>query len=147
MKKIETLILMVLSIILIAGMFTALSAQKAQIRAMSLSDLIGSDDEIECFAQFFDVKPEILKPFINDKGQNVAGLLQEYKQYFENEVKEAGYSPYFQNHIYYIVPFDKDGNIINCNQFQNQKMNSPKTKVKIIGKHIEKTVFHYDVEE
>lgn len=90
--------------------------------AKSLSELILSNDEIECFAFYFDIRPEIIR-------EN----LDKYRLQYLNEIKAAGYNPVGVSYIHMYVPFDYTGKII------------PK-KSKVIGIHDEKVVFDHDLD-
>ena len=143
MKSIERQIVeTVMVIILIAGFIalcaTSVVAQKVQIKAMSLSDLIGSDDEIECFAQFFDTKREIISLYIAD-----------YRHVYEDELRNAGYNVKdITNHINFVIPFDKNGHIVKWEDFTDPERHEwDLPRAKIIGRHHEKVVFHYEIEE
>jgi hypothetical protein len=109
------------------------------IRAVSLSDLIGSDDEAECFSYYY--KHDIALVKIN---------IQQYRSVYETEICDAGYnykSDY--THVKFPVPFSEDGKIVTWSQFTNIHKHSWNLKpgYKIIGKHAEKTTFFYDLEE
>ena len=70
--------------------------------ATSLSDLIKSDNEIECFANYYDTKPEIIKK-----------NLDSFRLKYLTEIRNAGYNPKdFRCYIHIYVNFDKNGNII-----------------------------------
>jgi hypothetical protein len=70
--------------------------------ATSLSDLIKSDNEVECFSNYYDTKPEIVK-------EN----LDSFRLKYLTEIRNAGYNPKdFKHYIHIQVNFDKNGNII-----------------------------------
>ncbi len=89
-------------------------------QAKSLSELMNSNDEIECFAFYFDIKPTIIKK-----------NLDKYRLKYAKELKTKGYNPTnLETLINYKANFTDKGEIIKNN---------------IIGKHVGKTVFHYEI--
>lgn len=72
-----------------------------------LAELISSDDEVECFAYYFDIKPEIIKANLNH-----------YRVLYSSELRDAGWNPTNPyNLINFRVPFDKDGYIVSWETF------------------------------
>lgn len=161
----------VLSTILLCGIFTACNAQnntsvalkpvtsntvttvqeKAVITAVTLSELVGSTDEIECFAFYFDIKPEVLTGYTDERGVYIPGLLEDHRILFIDDLQNAGYKPTFttddNNYIYFNVPFDNNGNIIPWSDFIDPDKHEWELKEpRIIGRHPEKTVFDYDID-
>jgi hypothetical protein len=89
-------------------------------QAKSLSQLMKSKNEIECFAFYFDIRPTIIKK-----------NLDKYRVKYAKELKAKGYNPTnLETLIQYKVNFTNKGEIIKNN---------------IIGKHVGKTVFHYEI--
>ena len=123
-------------IILIA--LTSCKAQKPQsiddldslvITNTSLAELCSSNNEIECFAHWFDIKPDTIKANLNH-----------YRVLYASELRDAGWNPQSPfNLIYFRVPMDQYGIIVTWEEF------------KIIH-HIDKDdeehrVYHYPIED
>lgn len=122
-------ILVVGYIILLCIFADSLKAQQP-ITAFSLSELIESNDEIECYAHYYDVQPEIVQ------------LNRElYQAKYKKELIKKGYKitkDDFQL-IHILVPFTKNGKMMSWKQFIRF------TNKTVIGDSPEKTTFHYDV--
>jgi hypothetical protein len=94
-----------------------------------LAELCSSNDEIECFAFYFDIKPEIIKENLNA-----------YRVVYASELRDKGWNPTNPyTLINFRVPFDKDGYIISWEEFK--KIHS------IDNDTLEKTLFHYEIED
>jgi hypothetical protein len=99
--------------------------------ASSLSDLIRSNDEIECFAFYFDVRPEVIET-----------NLEKYRLDYLTEVRNAGYNPKdFKDYIHILVPFDTYGRII------KKAPRSVDLMMVIIGNHDGKVVFDHKISD
>jgi hypothetical protein len=91
-----------------------------------LAELISSNDEIECFAFYFDTKPEVVKANLNH-----------FRVQYSSELRDKGWNPTNPyTLIDFRVPFDKDGNIVTWEEF--------KTLHHIDNDSHEKTLFHYE---
>jgi hypothetical protein len=94
-----------------------------------LAELISSNNEIECFAHWFDIKPDTIKANLNH-----------YRVLYSSELRDAGWNPQSPyNLIYFRVPMDQYGIIVTWEEF------------KIIH-HIDKDdeehrVYHYPIED
>jgi hypothetical protein len=94
-----------------------------------LAELISSNNEIECFAYWFDIKPDTIKANLNH-----------YRVLYASELRDAGWNPQSPyNLIYFRVPMDQYGIIVTWEEF------------KIIH-HIDKDdeehrVYHYPIED
>lgn len=122
-------ILVVGYIILLCIFADSIKAQQP-IAAFSLSELIQSNDEIECYAFYYDVQPIIVQ------------LNREiYQQKYKRELQRKGYKITKDdfNLIHILVPFTKNGHIMSWKQFIRF------TNKTVIGDSPEKTTFHYDV--
>jgi hypothetical protein len=123
----KNLILAFMSIII----FTSCKSQDVNtdslvISKSCLAELCSSNDEIECFAYYFDIKPEIIKENLNA-----------YKVVYASELRDKGWNPQSPfDLINFRVPFDKDGYIIDWETFK--KFHN------IDNDSHEKTLFHYE---
>ena len=149
MKSIERQIVEIAMVVILVIGFIALCAtsvtaqtqEKVKIRATSLSELIGSQDEVECFAFYFDTKPEIIEDNILD-----------YRMVYVSELQKAGYKPKLAitgDFINFPTPFDRWGHIIKWSDFADANKHEwdLKPTAKVIGRHAEKVVFDHDIEE
>lgn len=99
------------------------------ITTTCLAELISSNDEIECFAHWFDIKPEIIKANLNH-----------YRVLYTSELRDAGWNPQSPfNLINFRVPMDQYGIIVTWEEFK-------------ILHHIDKDdeehrVYHYPIED
>lgn len=94
-----------------------------------LAELISSDDEVECFAYYFDIKPEIISSNLNA-----------YRVKYSSELRDKGWNPQSPfNLINFRVPFDQNGNLIDWETFKRLHHIDNDTR--------EKTLFHYEIEE
>ena len=99
------------------------------ITTTCLAELISSNDEIECFAYWFDIKPDTIKANLNH-----------YRVLYASELRDAGWNPQSPfNLINFRVPMDQYGIIVTWEEF------------KIIH-HINKDdnehrVYHYPIED
>lgn len=141
MKKLEIFILTILSVIFIGGIFTTVTAQtpqlasnkskKIQIHYTSLSELIGSDNEIECFSHYFDMQPDSVSRYIDD-----------VRQIYEDEIRNAGYKvTEIENHIHYPVLFTRFGHMVKWEDLSDYnrhewKLVNPKAISKLPNKTI-----------
>lgn len=94
----------------------ALSSCKAQkpqeevklITKTCLAELISSNDEVECFAFYYDIKPDTIKANLNA-----------YRVLYASELRDAGWNPTDPyNLINFRVPFNRYGNLITWEQFK-----------------------------
>ena len=109
----------------------SVSAMAQTPYASSLSDLIRSDDEVECFAFYFDVRPEVIE-----------SNLEKYRLDYLTEVKNAGYNPKdFKDYIHIHVPFDTYGRMI------KKAPKSVDLMMVIIGNHDGKVVFDHKISD
>lgn len=123
-------------ILLIA--LTSCKAQKPQsiddldslvITNTCLAELISSNDEVECFAYWFDIKPEIIKENLNY-----------YRVLYASELRDAGWNPTNPyTLINFRIPLDQYGIIVTWEEFK-------------ILHHIDKDdeehrVYHYPIED
>jgi hypothetical protein len=119
-------------ILLIA--LTSCKAQQPQeegtlITKTCLAELISSNDEIECFAFYFDIEPDSIKTNLNA-----------YRVQYSLELRNKGWNPTNPyTLIDFRVPFDQDGYIIDWETFK--RLHS------IDNDNEEKTLFHYDIED
>ena len=94
-----------------------------------LAELCSSNNEIECFAYWFDIKPEIIKENLNH-----------YRVLYASELRDAGWNPTNPyTLINFRIPLDQYGIIVTWEEF------------KIIH-HIDKDdeehrVYHYPIED
>jgi hypothetical protein len=94
-----------------------------------LAELISSTDEVECFAFYFDTKPEVVKANLNH-----------FRIQYCSELRDAGWNPQSPfDLINFRVPFDQNGNLITWEQFK--KLHS------IDNDTPEKRTYHYEIEE
>jgi hypothetical protein len=94
-----------------------------------LAELISSNDEIECFAYWFDIKPEIIKANLNY-----------YRVLYSSELRDAGWNPTDPyNLINFRVPIDQYGIIVSWEDF--------KTIHHIDKDDNEHRVYHYPIED
>jgi len=135
MKSIERQILEVVMVMILVIGFIALCATSivAQNRT-TLFEIVKLNDEVECFAFYFEKKTNTIK-------RNI----EEYRLKYSNELKDKGYNPInLETLIHYKVYFDK-------NKVINNVIEKKPVRIKeyhaVIGNHPEKVVFHYDIEE
>jgi hypothetical protein len=103
-----------------------ITTQTFTISKTCLAELISSNDEVECFAYWFDTKPHIIKANLNA-----------YRILYASELRNAGWNPQSPfDLINFKVPFDNYGNIITKKQFK--KLNHVDNSTE------EKTLFHYE---
>lgn len=103
-----------LTVLLLAFTLVSCKAQNEIVNLDSLvisksclAELISSDDEVECFAFYFDIKPEIISFNLNA-----------YRVKYFTELKDAGWNPQSPyNLINFRIPFDQNGNLINWETF------------------------------
>jgi hypothetical protein len=94
-----------------------------------LAELCSSNDEIECFAHWFDIKPDTIKANLNH-----------YRVLYSSELRDAGWNPQSPfDLINFRVPIDQYGIIISWEEFK--KIHH------IDNDNEEKTLFHYEVED
>jgi hypothetical protein len=118
---------LILVLTLITTFTSCSKSQSAEITISKtcLAELISSDDEIECFAYYFDITPNIIKANVNH-----------YRVLYSTELKDAGWNPTnLNNLINFRVPFDNLGNIISYSTF--------KKYMKVDHSTHEKTLFDY----
>jgi hypothetical protein len=73
-----------------------------------LAELISSNNEIECFAYWFDIKPDTIKANLNH-----------YRVLYASELRDAGWNPQSPyNLIYFRVPMDQYGIIVTWEEFK-----------------------------
>ncbi len=102
--------------------------QTTDVSVKSLKQLISTNNEIECFAMFFDIRPSIIKKDID-----------KFRLKFAMELKKAGWNPTnLEKLIDFKIPFDKNGNIVTKEQWK--KINHVDNDTE------EKTLFHYDID-
>ena len=95
----------------------------------SLAELCSSNDEIECFAHWFDIKPDTIKANLNH-----------YRVLYSSELRDAGWNPQSPfDLINFRVPIDQYGIIVTWDEFK--KIHS------IDNDTVEKTLFHYEIED
>lgn len=94
-----------------------------------LAELISSNDEVECFAFYFDIKPDTIKANLNA-----------YRVLYSSELRDAGWNPTNPyDLINFRVPFNRYGNLITWEQFK---------KLHHIDKDDEEhRVYHYPIED
>ena len=127
-----------LTVLLLTFTLISCKAQKPQsiddldsliITNTCLAELCSSNNEVECFAHWFDIKPDTIKANLNH-----------YRVLYASELRDAGWNPQSPyNLIYFRVPMDQYGIIITWEEF------------KIIH-HIDKDdeehrVYHYPIED
>lgn len=94
-----------------------------------LAELYSSNNEIECFAHWFDIKPDTIKANLNH-----------YRVLYASELRDAGWNPTNPyTLIHFRIPLDQYGIIVTWEEF------------KIIH-HIDKDdeehrVYHYPIED
>jgi hypothetical protein len=94
-----------------------------------LAELCSSNDEIECFAHWFHIKPDSIKANLNH-----------YRVLYSSELRDAGWNPQSPfNLINFRVPIDQYGIIISWEEFK--KIHH------IDNDNEEKTLFHYEIED
>jgi len=126
----KTTILAFMSIII----FTSCKSQDANtdslvISKSCLAELCSSDDEVECFSYYFDIKPDSIKTNLNA-----------YRVLYAFELRDKGWNPQSPfDLINFRVPFDKDGYIIDWETFK--KFHS------IDNDTPEKRTYHYEIED
>lgn len=125
-----------LTVLLLVFTLTSCKAQNEIVNLDSLiisksclAELCSSDDEIECFAYYFDIKPEIISSNLNV-----------YRVKYSSELRDKGWNPTNPyTLINFRVPFDKDGYIIDWETFKKLHHIDNDTR--------EKTLFHYEIED
>jgi hypothetical protein len=126
----KNLILAFMSIII----FTSCKSQNVNtdslvISKSCLAELCSSNDEVECFAFYFDIKPKTIKENLNA-----------YRVVYASELRDKGWNPQSPfDLINFRVPFDKDGYIIDWETFKKFHNIDNDTR--------EKTLFHYEIED
>jgi hypothetical protein len=125
----KNLILAFMSIII----FTSCKSQDVNtdllISKSCLAELCSSNDEIECFSYYFDIKPEIIRENLNA-----------YRVVYASELRDKGWNPQSPfDLINFRVPFDKDGYIVSWEIFKRLHSIDNNTK--------EKTLFHYEIKD
>lgn len=131
MKNLEILIISILIIIFVGGLTVNCTAQQKQKIYFNLSELIKSTDEVECFANYFDIQPEIISSNLN-----------KYRRKYKRELEKAGYKVTSDDNsklIFTIVFISADGKIIPYKKF----INAHKPKVLRDDKY--QTVFEHPV--
>lgn len=113
--------------------FTSCKSQNVNtdsfISKTCLAELISSNDEIECFSYYFDIKPEIIRENLNA-----------YRVVYASELRDKGWNPTSPfNLINFKVPFDQNGYIISWEEFK--KIHS------IDNDTPEKRTYHYEIED
>lgn len=99
--------------------------QVTLITKTCLAELISSNDEVECFAFYFDIKPDSIKANLNA-----------YRVLYSTELRDAGWNPQSPyDLINFRVPFNRYGNLITWEQF--------KAMHHIIKDDEEHRVYHY----
>lgn len=94
-----------------------------------LAELCSSNNEVECFAHWFDIKPDTIKANLNH-----------YRVLYASELRDAGWNPQSPyNLINFRVPIDQYGIIITWEEFK--KIHS------IDNDTEEKRTYHYEIEE
>jgi|688.fasta_scaffold02411_4 hypothetical protein len=94
-----------------------------------LAELCSSNDEIECFAFYFDTKPHIIKANLNH-----------YRVLYSSELRDAGWNPQSPfDLINFRVPIDQYGIIVTWEEWKKIHHIDNDTE--------EKTLFHYPIEE
>jgi hypothetical protein len=125
----KNLILAFMSFLIFTSCKSQNVTETVKVSKTCLAELCSSDDEVECFAYYFDIKPEIIKENLNA-----------YRVVYASELRDAGWNPQSPyNLINFRVPFDKDGYIISWEEFK--KIHS------IDNDTEEKTLFHYEIED
>lgn len=126
--KNETKIIIAFTIyIFIMGGILSCNAQTT-ISHLGLSELIDSDDEVECFAHYYDTKPEIIK-----------ANLSKYRKKYKKEIEKHHWAiikpddQLFQEKI----PFTANGKMLSYKQF--------KKALYIDNETLEKRTYHYPV--
>jgi hypothetical protein len=114
--------------------FTSCKSQDVNIDSLVISksclaELISSDDEIECFSYYFDIKPDSIKTNLNA-----------YRVQYSLELRNKGWNPTSPfDLINFKVPFDQNGYIISWEEFK--KIHS------IDNDNSEKRTYHYEIED
>jgi hypothetical protein len=94
-----------------------------------LAELISSDDEIECFSYYFDIKPDSIKTNLNA-----------YRVLYASELRDKGWNPTNPyTLIDFRVPFDQNGNLIDWETFKRLHSIDNDTP--------EKRTYHYEIED
>jgi hypothetical protein len=95
----------------------------------SLAELCSSNNEIECFAHWFDIKPDTIKANLNH-----------YRVLYSSELRDAGWNPQSPfDLINFRVPIDQYGIIVTWEEWKKIHHIDNDTE--------EKTLFHYPIEE
>jgi hypothetical protein len=95
----------------------------------SLAELCSSNDEIECFAHWFDIKPDTIKANLNH-----------YRVLYSSELRDAGWNPQSPfDLINFRVPIDQFGIIVTWEEWK--KIHS------IDNDTLEKRTYHYEIED
>lgn len=82
--------------------------QTSIIKTTCLSEIISSNDEIECFAFYFDIKPDSIKANLNH-----------YRVLYSSELRDAGYNPTNPfTLIKFKAAFNNYGNLISWEQYK-----------------------------
>jgi len=95
----------------------------------SLAELCSSNDEIECFAHWFDIKPDTIKANLNH-----------YRVLYSSELRDAGWNPQSPfDLINFRVPIDQFGIIVTWEEWK---------KIHHIDNDtLEKRTYHYEIED
>jgi hypothetical protein len=95
----------------------------------SLAELCSSNDEIECFAHWFDIKPDTIKANLNH-----------YRVLYSSELRDAGWNPQSPfDLINFRVPIDQFGIIVTWEEWK--KIHN------IDNDTLEKRTYHYEIED
>ena len=103
--------------------------QVTLITKTCLAELISSNDEVECFAYYYDIKPDSIKANLNH-----------YRVLYASELRDAGWNPTNPyDLINFRVPFNRYGKLITWEEFK-------------ILHHIDKDdeehrVYHYPIKD
>ena len=103
--------------------------QVTLITKTCLAELISSNDEVECFAYYYDIKPDSIKANLNH-----------YRVLYASELRDAGWNPTnLYDLINFRVPFNRYGKLITWEEFK-------------ILHHIDKDdeehrVYHYPIKD
>ena len=103
--------------------------QVTLITKTCLAELISSNDEVECFAYYYDIKPDSIKANLNA-----------YRVLYASELRDAGWNPTNPyDLINFRVPFNRYGKLITWEEFK-------------ILHHIDKDdeehrVYHYPIKD
>jgi hypothetical protein len=121
----------ILAFILILTLSSCSKSQNVNTETFTISksclaELCSSNDEVECFAFYFDTKPEVVKANLNH-----------FRVQYSSELRDKGWNPTNPyTLIDFRVPFDKNGNIVTWEEFK--KLHN------IDNDSHEKTLFHYE---